>query len=573
MSSMYKAPTEHVADRTGASHAPASTGKHTLVEGLYGHAANLPEAAAGAPPVVGAAGAIQRKATAGAGPGALEPPARATLQQLFGRPTDPANGQRTDVARAALPDRGSPSSGGEPLPPETRTRMERAFGTDFSAVRVLRDRAAAAYGAVAFTQGDNIHIAPEHYDPGSERGRATLAHELTHVTQQRAGRVPASGAGSPVNSDAGLEAEADAFGRAAARDQAVGGAMPSATTAPGASAPVQCLGWRWNGQTWIWPHPGEPIGAPPPFPGTEIGLLPGQDFDPHGTMSGAITPQDVARMRESMRMDVDPPSQTATPMTSTHAAQGQARSQQPSQHPMPMPMPMPMLGGAYPGSGGSNDAMALSGEWSYNDTYWESTKGWSFYPGSTVHKKSDRLIDDKQRPVQDQTLIVELARREAERKKGKTGGVNFSLYGIPRGPTAGRDLDSAEGIAKNWSPGKSGDGYANAREHWEKHPQVGGRHHAATSFDEPALVAATASYVKHAYEFMATNQQNSFRQSNFSADGGSPKNVTVYYSSDCNTIAVFDQDMGVLRSFYDLNPSLHGAPSNREWLRANGARV
>jgi len=61
--------------------------------------------------------------------------------------------------------------------------------TDFSAVRIHTDIAAAvsarALNAAAYTIGNHIAFAPGRYAPHSREGRALLAHELTHVNQQR----------------------------------------------------------------------------------------------------------------------------------------------------------------------------------------------------------------------------------------------------------------------------------------------------------------------------------------------------------------------------------------------------
>ena len=50
-------------------------------------------------------------------------------------------------------------SGGLPLPDDVRTKMETAFGADFSDVRVHIGREASSLGAIAYTWGSNIHFA------------------------------------------------------------------------------------------------------------------------------------------------------------------------------------------------------------------------------------------------------------------------------------------------------------------------------------------------------------------------------------------------------------------------------
>src|SRR6185503_1600241 len=60
---------------------------------------------------------------------------------------------------------------------------------DFSHVRVHSDeraaRSADEIGALAFTAGNHIVFGPGQFAPETSRGRQLLAHELTHVLQQR----------------------------------------------------------------------------------------------------------------------------------------------------------------------------------------------------------------------------------------------------------------------------------------------------------------------------------------------------------------------------------------------------
>jgi outer membrane protein OmpA-like peptidoglycan-associated protein len=79
--------------------------------------------------------------------------------------------------------------GGEALPRATSDYFERRFGQDFSSVRVHTDgaapAAARAVNARAYTLGSDIVFASGAYAPDSADGRRLLAHELTHVVQQR----------------------------------------------------------------------------------------------------------------------------------------------------------------------------------------------------------------------------------------------------------------------------------------------------------------------------------------------------------------------------------------------------
>jgi hypothetical protein len=105
--------------------------------------------------------------------------------------------------------------GGQPLDAGVRTGMERALGADLSGVRIHTDGAAAASAqavqAHAYTVGHEVVFGPGQYEPGSPSGQRTLAHELTHVVQQRSGPV----AGTPTGDGISLSDPADPFERAA----------------------------------------------------------------------------------------------------------------------------------------------------------------------------------------------------------------------------------------------------------------------------------------------------------------------------------------------------------------------
>lgn len=148
------------------------------------------------------------------------PPHPATVVQArpaFGA-ARPVQRKEAD-AHAFLPPDGflDRPSAGHPLPSPVKLRMERYFGADFSDVRVHVGAEAASIGALAFTLGSDIYFAPEHYQPGTRYGQELLGHELTHVLQQREGRVANPfGDGVAVVQDFDLEAEADQHGRAVA---------------------------------------------------------------------------------------------------------------------------------------------------------------------------------------------------------------------------------------------------------------------------------------------------------------------------------------------------------------------
>ncbi|MFE9611275.1 DUF4157 domain-containing protein [Streptomyces sp. NPDC006012] len=129
----------------------------------------------------------------------IGPSGMSTLQRTVGnaavgaalqREAEPEPEQRE--ARSSVHDVVS-SGGGQPLDTDTRMDMEGRLGADFSSVRVHTGSAAhesaKEVGAHAYTVGDNIVFQRDSFDPASHQGRTTLAHELTHVIQQRNGPV------------------------------------------------------------------------------------------------------------------------------------------------------------------------------------------------------------------------------------------------------------------------------------------------------------------------------------------------------------------------------------------------
>jgi hypothetical protein len=86
----------------------------------------------------------------------------------------------------------SHTHGGEQsLDAGTRSRMESAFGESFGDVRVHTGQhageASDELGARAFTRGRDIYFNEGEYNPSTREGQELLAHELTHVVQQRGG--------------------------------------------------------------------------------------------------------------------------------------------------------------------------------------------------------------------------------------------------------------------------------------------------------------------------------------------------------------------------------------------------
>ena len=121
--------------------------------------------------------------------------------------------------------------------------MEASFGQSFADVRVHTDekasRSAESVGANAYTVGSDIVFKSGQFNPASPTGQRTLAHELTHVVQQRSGPVDGSDAPGGIR----LSNPSDMFERAAdtAADEvvasrSVAGPSPSTSSTEAAAA-------------------------------------------------------------------------------------------------------------------------------------------------------------------------------------------------------------------------------------------------------------------------------------------------------------------------------------------------
>lgn len=127
------------------------------------------------------------------------------------------------------------SGGGAPLDNDTRTDMESRLGHDFGDVRVHTDSrahdSAKAVNAHAYTVGSNIVFQRDKYDPSSTDGRTMLAHELTHVVQQRSGPVE----GTPTGGGIQVSDPSDRFEREAVSnaERAISAPAPVAVSPTG----------------------------------------------------------------------------------------------------------------------------------------------------------------------------------------------------------------------------------------------------------------------------------------------------------------------------------------------------
>ncbi len=107
------------------------------------------------------------------------------------------------------------------LPDAMRSKMETAFGTDLSAVKLYESETVAQAGANAVTRGSDIAFAPGMLDFTSFGGQALLGHEISHVVSQQRGEATGGG----FLNDRALEARADREGAMAAAGRSV--AMPA----------------------------------------------------------------------------------------------------------------------------------------------------------------------------------------------------------------------------------------------------------------------------------------------------------------------------------------------------------
>jgi uncharacterized protein DUF4157 len=147
---------------------------------------------------------------------------------------DDAASPGTGSAVAAMAaDAAKDGSGGRPLEGGTRAKMERAFGSDFSNVKVHTDgaanQAAQNLDAHAFADGADLFFDQGAYDPGSQGGEHLIAHELAHVVQS--GGTPGavatkSAASTPTDAH---EVAADRAADRAVKGESVGdvGSAPS----------------------------------------------------------------------------------------------------------------------------------------------------------------------------------------------------------------------------------------------------------------------------------------------------------------------------------------------------------
>jgi hypothetical protein len=101
--------------------------------------------------------------------------------------------------------------GGQSLDAGVASRFSEPLGDSLADVRVhtdpTADSLARSVSARAFTTGSDLYFAKGQYEPGSSHGDRLLAHELTHVVQQRG--APTSGPLTVTEPGDSMETEAD----------------------------------------------------------------------------------------------------------------------------------------------------------------------------------------------------------------------------------------------------------------------------------------------------------------------------------------------------------------------------
>ena len=156
---------------------------------------------------------LSSRALADGRTGTLDAPAVVHLQSLAGNASVSRlieDEQAPDKVQSVI------GGGGERMDAQTAQTMSARFGEDFSDVRIHQGGAAAdsarAVNAHAYTVGSDVVFDAGKYDPSSATGQRTLAHELTHVVQQRNGAV----SGSDIGGGLAVSDPADRYEQAAA---------------------------------------------------------------------------------------------------------------------------------------------------------------------------------------------------------------------------------------------------------------------------------------------------------------------------------------------------------------------
>ena len=163
---------------------------------------------------------LSARALADGRTGALDTPSVVHLQSLAGNASVSRlieDEQAPDKVKSVVG-----QGGGDRLDPGIARSMGDRMGQDFGDVRVHAGSAASesaqAVNAQAYTVGNDVVFRAGQYDPSSPAGLKTLAHELTHVVQQREGAV----SGSDIGGGLAVSDPSDRFERDAADERRPG---------------------------------------------------------------------------------------------------------------------------------------------------------------------------------------------------------------------------------------------------------------------------------------------------------------------------------------------------------------
>jgi hypothetical protein len=183
----------------------------------------------------------------------------------------------------------------EGVPSDLRTELEPVLQTSLSDVKVHRDadtgRAAAEMNAQAFTTGGEVFLPEWHGSTSSGQARSILAHELTHVAQQRVlgDRLP------PEDSPEGGALEHEA--------RVVGGQAPAVASRPVVAGVAQRL-----------------AGEHAPVPVRPVPVVPGSQRAGGAVETGPTTSQAaIAAQVRAAALGAGIPVVSAAPGSSPHA--------------------------------------------------------------------------------------------------------------------------------------------------------------------------------------------------------------------------------------------------------------
>lgn len=133
-----------------------------------------------------------------------------------------AKGSNGTVTTPELSNRIADTQGsGSGMDSVTGAFMSDRFGVDFGNVKIHSDGESAKMNrelnARAFTTGNDIYFNEGEYNPGLDKGKHLLAHELTHVVQQNSGvknnTIQREGEGDAKAAEAKAAADAEALAK------------------------------------------------------------------------------------------------------------------------------------------------------------------------------------------------------------------------------------------------------------------------------------------------------------------------------------------------------------------------